>query len=434
MYESLFQSKLTTPEKAARMIDDSSTLVHGMTVGEPPALLGAVADRVRNGDLRKLRVFSMLPLKNAGSTILAADIADKLEAFCWFVSPSDRDLIKLGIDDFVPNEFHQIPKIIRELMNVDVVVAAVSPMDRAGFFTFGTNNDYITTAARHCKTLIVEVNPFMPRVFGDSLLHVSEVDAIVEYETPLVEATPAKLRPEADRIGRALAELIPDGATLQLGIGSIPDAAAKYLEDHKDLGVHTELLTPGMTNLIKKGAVNGKKKTLHPRKHIFTNAIGDREMYEFMNDNPSIESYPVSYVNDPNVIALNDNMVSINSTLEVDLLGQCNSEFLDGMEFSGTGGQLDYVRGAFGSTGGKSFIAFYSTAHNGATSRVVPRLETGAVVTTPRMDTHYLATEHGVVNLMGKSTRERALDIVNLAHPQFRDDLLKEAQKMGLIR
>jgi len=434
MYETEYKSKLTTPERAAQRVSNASVLAHGMTVGEPPALLGAIANRVRSGDLKQLKVFSMLPLENAATTILAEDISDRLEAFCWFVSPSDRELVKAGIDCFVPNEFHQIPKIIQELMKIDVVVATVSPMDSAGFFTFGTNNDYITTAARHCGTLMVEVNPNMPRVFGDSLLHVSEVDAVVEYETPLVEAMPAKPKPEADSIGKALAELVPDGATLQLGVGSIPDAVAKYLENHRDLGIHTELFGPGMANLIKKGAATGKKKSLHPRKHVYTNAMGNKEMYDFMNDNPSMESYPVSYVNDPNVIARNDNMISINSTIEVDLLGQCNSEFLDGVEFSGTGGQLDYVRGAFKSKGGKAFIAFYSTARGGQISRVVPRLPMGAVVTTPRMDTHYLATEYGVVNLMGKSTRDRALDIIGLAHPKFRDDLLSEAKKMKLIR
>ena len=227
--------------------------------------------------------------------------------------------------------------------------------------------------------------------------------------------------------------MIPEGATLQLGIGGIPNAVCHYLEGHKDLGIHTELMCPGMVHLIKKGVITGRKKTLHPLKHVFTNAIGDREMYAFMHDNPSMESYPVSYTNAPEIIAKNDRMISINSTIEVDLLGQCNSEYLGGSEFSGTGGQLDYVRGAFNSKEGKSIIAFYATAHNGEVSRVVPRFQGGTVVTTPRMDTHYLATEYGAVNLKGKSTRDRALDIISLAHPRFRDDLLKEAHILRLL-
>jgi len=239
--------------------------------------------------------------------------------------------------------------------------------------------------------------------------------------------------PEAEPIGRAIAELVPDGATIQLGIGAIPNAVCSYLEGHQDLGIHTELFCPGMVDLIRKGVVNGRRKNLHPWKHVFTNALGDVDMYAFMNDNPSMESYPVSYTNAPEVIAQNENMISINSTLEVDLLGQCNSESLGGFEFSGTGGQLDYVRGAFNSKGGKSFIAFYSTAHDGEVSRIVPRFEPGAVVTTPRMDTHYLATEYGVVNLKGKSARQRALDIIGLAHPRFRDELQRAAEDLRIV-
>jgi itaconate CoA-transferase len=323
--------------------------------------------------------------------------------------------------------------LIREYMEVDATVTTVSPMDGAGFFSFGAVNDYISTAARHCRRLIIEVNRFMPRVFGDSLLHVSEVDAIVEYDAPLVEIIPTAAKPEAETIGRLIASMVPDGATIQLGLGGIPNAVCNFLEGHRDLGVHSELLCPGMVDLIKKGVITGRLKNRHPRKHVFTNAMGDAEFYRFIHDNPSMESYPVSYTNNPKVIAANDTMVSINSTIEVDLLGQCNSEFLGGFEFSGTGGQLDYVRGAFESRGGKSIIAFYSTAHNGEVSRVVPRFAPGTVTTTPRMDTHYLVTEYGAANLMGKSLGDRAREIILLAHPKFRDSLSAEARKMGLI-
>jgi itaconate CoA-transferase len=273
----------------------------------------------------------------------------------------------------------------------------------------------------------------MPRVFGDSLLHISEVDAIVENDAPLFTLPPATPEPEDAVIGTQIAAMIPDGATIQLGIGSLPDAVTRYLTGHKDLGIHTELFCPGMAALIQKGVVTGKRKTLHPRKHLFTNAIGTKEMYAFLDDNPSAESYPVSYVNDPAVIARNDTMISVNSVLEVDLLGQCNAESLAGYQYSATGGQLDFVRGAFNARGGKSFLAFYATAKNGSISRIVPRLEQGAVITTPRMDTHFLVTEYGCVDLKGKSTRERALAIISLAHPRFRDHLLKEAEQMYLL-
>ncbi len=273
----------------------------------------------------------------------------------------------------------------------------------------------------------------MPRVFGDSLLHVSEVDAIVENSIPLFETVPPKPEAEDEIIGKLIAEMVPDGATIQLGAGNVPNTIAAYLMNHRDLGIHTELFCPSMVDLIEKGVVTGKRKTLHPRKNVFAFARGTTKMYEFMDNNPSIESYPVSYVNDPAVIAQNDNMISINSILEVDLLGQCNAEFMGGYQFSGTGGQLDFVRGSFDSRGGKSILAFHSTAKGGKISRVVPRFEAGTVVTTPRMDAQYLVTEYGVISLKGRSTRERALEIINIAHPKFRDELLREAENMYLV-
>jgi len=433
MYRSEYKQKLTTPEKAVEDIENESTIVHGMAVGEPPGLLSAIADRVRSGDLTDIKVFSLFPMEHSAKTILAPELSDRVHSYCWFVSALDRDLVKAGLSYFVPNEFHQIPRLCRDFMDISVTITTVSPMDDTGFFTFGAINDYISTAARNCKKFIVEVNPNMPRIFGESLLHISEVDVIVENEVPLLEVKPADPRPEAETIGRQIAEMIPNGATIQLGFGGIPSAVCHYLENHKDLGIHSELFCSGMVHLIKKGVVTGRSKNIHPWKHVFTNALGDREMYEFINDNPSMESYPVSYTNAPHIIAQNDNMISVNSTLQVDLLGQCNSEFLGGFEFSGTGGQLDFVRGAFNSKGGKSIIAFYSTAHDGEVSRIVPRFDPGTVVTTPRMDTHYLATEYGVVNLKGKSTRQRVLDIINLAHPKFRDGLLKKSENIHLL-
>jgi itaconate CoA-transferase len=433
MYTSAYRRKLTTPDRAVESLKNSQIITHSIANGEPPALLAAIARRVREGDLADLTVYTMYPMEYSIKTILSPDLADRIIVNCWFVSSADRDLIGRGIDHFVPNEFHQIPRFFRDFIKLDVVVATVSPMDKAGFFSFGTTNDYISTAARYCGKLIVEVNPHMPRVFGDSLLHISEVDGIVENEAPIMEGVLERPKPEADTIGHLIAEMVPDGATLQLGIGAIPNAVCQYLENHRDLGIHTELFCPGMVDLIRKGAITGRRKNLNPRKHIFTNALGDRDMYAFMHDNPSMASYPVSYTNDPRVISQNDNMISINSTIEVDLLGQCNSEFLKGHEFSGAGGQLDYVRGAFHSQGGKSIIAFYSTTHQEEVSRVVPSFAPGTVVTTPRMDTHFLATEYGVVNLKGRSTKERALDIISIAHPKFRDDLLKEAQNMDIL-
>ncbi len=432
-YAREYKKKLTTPEKVAASIKNGATIIPGMGCGEAPALLAAIADRARQGDLENINFYLLHPAEGAATTILAPDLCDCIQVYSWFVGVADRGRVRVGLNYFIPNYFHQIPRLITDFMKIDFTIATVSPMDKAGYFTFGTANDYTSTAARHCKKLIVEVNEHMPRVFGDSLIHVSEVDAIVENNVELCETIPQAPEAEDEIIGKRIAEMVPDGATIQLGAGNVPNAAAHYLMDHKDLGIHTELICPSMVDLIEKGVVTGSRKTLHPRKNLFTFARGTRKMYEFMDNNPTMESYPVSYINDPAVIAQNDNMISINSIIEVDLLGQCNAEFMGGYQFSGTGGQLDFVRGAFDSRGGKSILAFHSTAKKGAISRVVPRFEAGTVVTTPRMDAQYLVTEHGVINLKGKSTRERALDIISIAHPKFRDDLLREAEDMYLI-
>jgi itaconate CoA-transferase len=432
-YSALYNKKLTTPEDAVKKIKSGSTLVHGLAAAEPPALLAAIADRIRAGELRDLKVHSLLPTDIVAKTLLSPDLSDCVEPYSWFVSKSTRGAVSIGMNLYVPNHFHQVPRLMREYLDIDVTVTQVSPMDEAGFFSFGTANDYTSTVARCCKRLIVEVNENMPRVFGDSLLHVSEVSAIVENNSPLIEFKWPKPKAEDDAIGRIVKEMVPDGATIQLGFGGLPNAIAEHLSHHKDLGVHTEVFGPAMVQLIKKGVITGRKKNLHPRKHVYTVAEGTREMYEFMDNNPSIESYPVSYTNDPDVIARNDNMISINSIIQIDLLGQCNAEYLGGSQFSGTGGQLDYVRGAFNSKGGKSILAFYSTAKSGQVSRIVSRLDPGAVITTPRIDVHFLVTEHGVVNLKGKSTRDRALAIISLAHPLFRQELLKQAEDMYLF-
>lgn len=434
MYINDYKSKLITTGKAAELVKNGDTIIHGMAAGEPPALLQAIAERLRADELDEIYVYSLLPMEHMHNTLLKPDLADKVYPYTWFVSGEDRNLVQSGLNQFIPNHFHEVPRLIEDHLDLDLVITTVSPMDKAGYFTFGAINDYISTAARHAKKLIVEVNPNMPRVFGDSLLHISEVDAVIENETDLMEFKAGEAKPEARTIGKFISEMIPDGATIQLGIGAIPNAVADFLSDHKDLGIHSELLSNGMVELIKKGIVTGKKKNLHPRKHVFANALGDKELYDFLNDNPSMESYPVSYVNDPDIISINDNMISINSTIEVDLFGQCNSEFLGDKQFSGTGGQLDFVRGAYKSNGGRSFIAFYSTTHDGKVSRIVPKLHSGTVVTTPRMDTNFLVTEYGITDLKGKSLRERALAIIDLAHPDFREQLIKEAEKMKLLR
>jgi itaconate CoA-transferase len=436
-YAAEYKRKLVTPEQAVAAIPHGASLVVAFGVAAPPALLAALAARARAGDLRDLRTYYMFPVQHTADTILAPDVAPHLGPCSLFESSFDRargsgDASRPTVG-YVPNNFSQIPRLLEEYLPVDAFLVTVSPMDKAGYFTLGTNNDYGSTAARYAKRLVVEVNERMPRVFGDSLIHVSRVDAIVEHTAPIVEVPPRPPRPEDETIGRAIAQEVPDAATLQLGIGGIPAAVARSLQNHRDLGIHTELFNDAMVDLIEAGVVTGQRKTLHRGKHVYTNAMGTQRLYDFIHDNPSIESYPVSHTNDPAVVAQNDNFISINSILEVDLTGQCNAESLDGEQFSGTGGQVDFVRGAFSARGGKSFLAFYATAHDGQVSRIVPRLEPGAVVTTSRMDVEYLVTEYGVTNLKGKSVRERALSIIDLAHPRFRDELLRAAREHRLV-
>jgi len=276
----------------------------------------------------------------------------------------------------------------------------------------------------------VEVNRNMPRVFGDSLVHVSEVQAIVENHAPLVQVPYKDPDEDSMKIGKCIAEQIPDGATLQLGIGNLPNAVALLLANRNDLGIHSELFSHALMRLVKSGVANGRKKTLHPRKHVFTFSIGDDELYQFINDNPSMESYASSYVNNIDIIAQHDNMMSVNTAVEVDLYGQVNGEFINGHQYSGSGGQFDFVKGASFSKGGKSFIGLKATVKNGTISCIVPHVQ---MATDTRMDVEHIVTEYGCVNLRGRSTRERALALISIADPNFRNELTKHAKSINLI-
>jgi len=433
LVNSQYLHKLTAPQDAVTRIRSGDTIVLGTSIAEPPALLTALAARVRAGDLTGLKVFSCLPTQHSARTVLSPDLSDCIESNSWFVTEADRSRHKIGLSYYVPTHVHQIPRLLQENMSVDVMMTTVSPMDRHGYFTFGAANNYNGTAARVCKTLIIEVNKNMPRVLGDNLLHISEVDLIVENHTPLQEIKSPQPGPTEEVSGRRIAEMIPDGATIALGIGGITNATGNFLKGHRDLGIHSGVFTSTMVDLIQRGVINGRKKNIHTRKHVFILAQGDRRMYDFIHDNPSMEIHPASYVENSDVIANNDNMIAVNTILELDLTGQCNAEYMAGSQFSGTGGQLDFVRGAYNSKNGKSIQAFTSTARKGASSRIVPLLRSGTAVSIPRMDVQYLVTEFGSVNLKGKSTRDRALGIIGLAHPDFRERLLRSAEDMYLL-
>ncbi|MEO6030196.1 MAG: acetyl-CoA hydrolase/transferase C-terminal domain-containing protein, partial [Candidatus Binatia bacterium] len=277
------------------------------------------------------------------------------------------------------------------------------------------------------------VNEHMPRVHGDAWLHVSEVDALVEHAAPLFELPVPPIHAEDEAMGRIIAGMIPDGATIQLGIGGVPSAVAGALSNHNDLGVHTEMFVDALVDLINAGVVTNRRKTFHRGKTVFTFAAGSQRMYDFLDDNPMIEAHPVSYTNLPANITRNESFVSVNSTIEIDLTGQCCSESIGPVQWSGTGGQHDFARGAFDSPGGKSIIAFYSTAKKGAVSRVVPVLHPGAVVTTPRTEVHWVVSEYGAACLKGRCNAERATALIGLAHPKFRAELTAEAKRLRYL-
>lgn len=437
--ESLYQSKLTTAAVAVSAIESGTKLSIGMAMAEPPALLTALAERARAGDVENLKVYYFESTSIMGDTILKYDLNDRIQPYCMFITEVERQLIKLGTADgdrkvinYVPSTFHQAPRFLSEHIGIDTFVMTVSPMDSHGYFSLGTGNDYSSKIARSARRLIVEVNEHMPRVQGSGAqLHISEVEAIVENHVPLVQLPVRPVNDVDQVIGQTIASMVPDGACLQMGVGALPNFVCSQLMQRNDLGIHTEALCPGMIDLIRDGIVTNARKKLDNGKTVFTFAMGQDAMYEFLDDNPSIYSHPVDYVNNPSIIARNDNVVSVNATLQVDLTGACNSEHMRGHQYSASGGQLDFVRGAYASKGGKSIITCRSTAAKGKISRIVPRLD--GPVTTPRTDTHIVVTEHGWADLKGKSSSERARALIALAEPEFRDELFAAAKKMHLL-
>lgn len=437
-YQESYESKRVTPSAAVDAIPDKINLILGMCVAMPPALMAALAKKTQTGGFTHLNLYYMHSIAAAGETILRPELMDRLHPYPLFMSHIDRDLAQQGREQgeewvrFVPCLFHQAGRLLTENISPDCFVATVSPMDKAGFFSLGTNPDYGATVVRKAKKVIVEVNKHMPRTFGECLLHIDDVDVVVENDAPLMEAAAAPATANDIKIAQQIANEIPDGATLQMGIGAVPAVVLRELKDHTDLGLHSELFSPAMVPLIQQGVINGRRKTVLPFKHVFTLAIGDRATYDFMDDNPSIVGYPADYVNSPPVIRKNASMMSVNAAIEVDLTGQINAESIAGVPYSGTGGQLDFVRGAYASPGGKSFIAMPSTRNGGSISKIVPKLEGGAVTDT-RMDAHHVVTEFGIANLKGRSLAERAEMLIDLAHPDHRSALTDAAKDMRLL-
>ncbi|MBI1405279.1 MAG: 4-hydroxybutyrate--acetyl-CoA CoA transferase [Caulobacter sp.] len=432
----LYAEKRMTPAEAVADIASGDRVAMGMALAEPPALLAAIAARAEAEEIDEIRLYYFHSTPHAASSVLKFELMDRIRPHCFFLGPWERALLAQGALEgkrtvhFVPGAFSQAPRLMSEPAPIDTFVTCVSPMDAHGFFSLGTSNDYGMELVRSARRVVVEVNRHTPRVRG-GMIHISQIDAIVEQDTPLFEDPKREGSPLDAVIGRQIAGLVEDGSCLQVGIGALPEAVCSALSGHRDLGVHSELFSNGLMQLMQSGAVTNARKATNPGRSIFTFALGDRALYDFIDDNAAVESRPVDYVNDPAVIARNDRVVSVNATLQIDLSGACNSEHLAGRQYSAAGGQLDFVRGAYDSRGGKSIIACHSTAKGGEVSRIVSRLD--GPVTTPRNDVHYVVTEHGVRNLKGMNSFERAKALISLAEPKFRDALSAEARAAGLI-
>jgi len=409
-------------------IGPGTDLIVPIANGEPVTLLDAVeaaADR-----LEGVRVHQMHALHDR--PYLHGRFGTRLRHDAYFLSPVTRPRFLAGEVDMVPNNFSEVFALMRMRATSPLVVASVSPPDRHGNFSLGTNADYAASYIGRAP-FFVEVNASMPHTFGRNQIHVSQVLGYVETDYPLVEVPPAEPSDEDRAIGALVAERIPDGATLQTGIGAIPNAILGALRDHRDLGIHTELLSDGLLDLVDAGVVTGTRKTLNRTKVVGTFALGTRRLYDFLHENGGVELWPVRYVNDPWRIAQERNFCSINATLAVDLIGQCASETIEGHYYSGSGGQHDFARGAMYAPGGQGFIVLRSTAATpaGTVSRIVARLAAGDVVTTQKNTVDKVVTEYGVAELRGRSVAERARALVAVAHPAFRDDLQRQARELG---
>lgn len=420
-----YQSKIMTAEEAVKLIKSGDRVVTGHAVGEPSHLIETMVKNYENyRDVEIVHMVAMGPADYCKPEMQGHFIHNGL-----FLGASTRKAVEEGRADFTPVYFRNIPELIRTNCKPNVALVNVSLPDEEGKFSLGVSVDYTLEAVKQAEIVIAQVNKYMPYTYGDSHITLDQITAIVEYDEPLIELPPPKITDVEKAIGKNCAELVKDGDCLQLGIGAIPDAVLLFLKDKKDLGIHSEMFSNGVMELVKAGVINNSKKTLHPGKMVANFLMGTKEFYEFVNKNPEVEMYPADYINDPIVIAKNDNMVSINSCVQVDLMGQVVSTSVGHKQISGAGGQVDFVVGAQWSKNGRSIIAFPSTAAKGKVSKIVPLIDEGAAVTTSRYDVQYIITEYGIANLKGLTLRQRARALIKIAHPDFRQGLIEFYEK-----
>lgn len=400
-------------------------VVVGAANGEPVTVVDAIEEGAEQ--LSGVTLHQMLAMRSRPS--IEGGLPG-IRHVSWFLSPHTREAFRRGACDLVPNSFSDVPRLLRQSVQPALVVAAVSPPDRHGYFSLGANAEYSAALIGEVP-FFVEVNPQVPRTFGANQLHVSDVVGFCEADYPMVEVPPVAVTERDRAIASLVAERIPDGATLQVGIGAVPDAVLGLMGGHRELGVHTELLGEGIIDLVEGGVITGTRKATHRNKLVTTTALGTRRLYEFVSDNPGVEFWPVEYTNSPTVIAREPHMTAINATLEVDFLGQCASESLGSEYLSSSGGQPDFARGAVMAELGQAFIVLHSTTHHDSVSRIVPQLHPGAAVTTFKNIVDKVVTEHGVAELRGSSIAERARRLIAIAHPAHREELQRSARELG---
>lgn len=431
-------AKIIKLSDALKLVKNEDYIVAGMAASEGREFFTHLHE-IAN-DITHITIDNCLPLSKY-KFMLDESLTDKFSINSWFFSGDLRKSFKNGNISFIPNHLNFAGIRRLDYKIPDIYVGNCTPPDKHGYVSLSLSNVYEKTVLTNAKTVILEINPKLPRTFGDLEVHESQIDYFVEVDYDIPELPDTESNEKDKVIGKSIAALINDGDCLQLGIGGIPNAVAAALAGKKHLGVHTEMLTTGLMNLVKSGAIDNSRKTLHPGKMVAAFALGTKELYEFMDDNPAIIILDGHYVNDPCVIGKNDNQVSINTTIEIDLTGQCCSESIGPIQFSGTGGQTDTATGAQRSKNGRSFIALYSTANvkNKETgireeiSKIVPFLKPGAAVSLSRNDVDYIVTEYGAVRLRGTSIKERVELLISIAHPKFRDELREKAIEIGYI-
>ena len=428
--QALYLQKRTSAADAVRHVHNGDTIIVSTGVGEPPTLLTELS--TQRHSFQNVKVAQILALRKYA--YFDPETVANVRHVALFYGPASRAGGQAGWVDFTPNYFSEIPaQIERGQIPAEVVFSMASPMDAHGYFSLSLGADYTMAAVAKARAVLLEVNPNVPFAYGNCLVHVSQVTALVESSDPVLEVGLPTIGPVQAAIGKQVADLVEDGSTLQIGYGGIPDAVVVQLTDKHDLGIHSEMIGDGILTLVESGTVTNRRKNYLPGKMIATFALGSAKLYRFMDRNPMLEMHPVNFTNDPMLAGQNDKLVAINATLQIDLLGQCGSESLGHSPFSGTGGQSDFVRAANRSRGGKAFIVLPSTAKDDTISRIAPVLSPGTHVSTSKNDINYVVTEYGVAQLRGKSAGQRARELIGIAHPNFRAELTAQAKHMKLL-